>query len=64
MEFAVYKNPDYYTSKHNAYMMTAIRNYPGITVTHETDDRLFIKADGDAADFLRHMSDCDLIAMD
>lgn len=65
MELVVYKNPDYYTAKHNAYMMTVICNYPGITITDETDDRFFIKADADAADFLYHMSDtCDLIVVD
>lgn len=62
--FNIYKNPDYYTTKHNTFMMTAIRSYPGITVKADGSERISVEATEDAAEFLRHLSDCDLIAMD
>lgn len=62
--FNIYKNPSYYTTKHNEYMMTVIRHYPGIKVITEDAERICVDAIPDAADFLRHMNDCDLIAID
>lgn len=60
----IYKNPDYYTTAHNDYMMKMVRSYPGITIKADGAERISVEATDDAAGFLRHMSDCDMLAID
>lgn len=64
MEHILYKNPDYYTSEHNAYMMSMIKSYPGITIMSDEGDYLRISVTEEANAFLEHMNDCDMIVLD
>lgn len=61
ISYAITKNCDAYPEEHNYYMEKLIRIYPGITIEHESNGLFIVNANKEAAGFLSHMIDCDMM---
>lgn len=61
ISYAITKNCDAYPEEHNYYMEKLIRIYPGITIEYETKKLFILNATTEAARFLSHMIDCNMM---